>query len=71
MQGFSQSKINEFIRSLHNIELQENLGKADEGYYKSIKTKSSFNGNYIEYENKGVKDKIFSFENILILSDHI
>ena len=29
----------------------------DEDYYKPIKTKSVFNGNYIEYESKGDKDK--------------
>ena len=29
----------------------------DEDYYKPIKTKSAFNGNYIEYESKGDKDK--------------
>ena len=28
-----------------------------EDYYKPIKTKSYFNGNFIEYESKGVKDK--------------
>ena len=28
----------------------------DEDYYKPIKTKSAFNGNYIEYESKGDKD---------------
>ena len=32
-------------------------GEVDEDYYKPIKTKSAFNGNYIEYENKGDKDK--------------
>ena len=31
--------------------------EVDEGYYKPIKTKSAFNGNYIEYESKVVKDK--------------
>ena len=36
---------------------KKKLGKLDEGYYKPIKTKSFFNGNYIEYESKGVKDK--------------
>ena len=30
---------------------------ADKDYYKPIKTKSSFNGNYIEYEGNGDKDK--------------
>ena len=33
------------------------FGKVDEDYYKPIKTKSAFNGNYIEYESKGDKDK--------------
>ena len=32
------------------------FGEVDEGYYKPIKTKSAFNGNYIEYESKGDKD---------------
>ena len=32
----------------------------DEDYYKPIKTKSAFNGNYIEYESKGDKDKNLS-----------
>ena len=58
---FSKSKINQFIRSLYNIKIQKNLpapkiketkknlGEVDEDYYKTIKIKSSFNGNYIEY----------------------
>ena len=29
----------------------------DEYYYRTTKTKSTFNGNYIEYESKGDKDK--------------
>ena len=29
----------------------------DEDYYKTIKTKSTFNGNYIDYQSKGDKDK--------------
>ena len=68
--GFSKSKINEFIRSLYNIKIQKNLPtpkiketknlSVDEDYYKPIKTKSAFNGNYIEYESKGVKDKNLS-----------
>ena len=32
----------------------------DEDYYKPIKTKGAFNGNYIEYESKGDKDKNLS-----------
>ena len=79
--GFSKSKINEFRRSLYNIKIQKyflapkiketkNLS-LDDGYYKPIKTKSAFSDNYIEHENKGVKDKVYHLENILILSDHI
>ena len=34
--------------------------KIDEDYYKPIKIKSAFNGNYIEYERKGNKDKSLS-----------
>ena len=33
------------------------FGEVDEDYYKPIKTKSAFNGNYIECESKGDKDK--------------
>ena len=32
----------------------------DQGYYKPIKTKSTFNGNYIQYESNGDKDKNLS-----------
>ena len=32
----------------------------DEDYYKPIKTKSAFNGNYIEYESKGDRNKNLS-----------
>ena len=32
----------------------------DEDYYKPIKTKSAFDGNYIEYESNGNKDKNLS-----------
>ena len=31
----------------------------DKDYYKPIKTKSAFNGNYIEYASKTAKDKTF------------
>ena len=37
----------------------------DEDYYKPIKTKSDFNGNYLEYESKGDKDKNLSPEEYL------
>ena len=32
----------------------------DEDYYKPIITNTAFNSNYIEYENKGNKDKILT-----------
>ena len=55
-----------FDYDYHNIKCQgirdiENLfGEVDEDYYKPIKTKSAFNGNYMEYETKGDKDKTLS-----------
>ena len=36
------------------------LNGIDENHYKPIRTKSAFNGNYIEYESKGDKDKNLS-----------
>ena len=36
------------------------FGEVDEDYYKPIKVKSAFNGNLIEYESKGDKDKDLS-----------
>ena len=44
------------IRYIENLLNQPN----DKGYYKPIKTKSTFNGNYTEYENNGDKDKNLS-----------
>ena len=35
------------------------LNKIDQDYYKSIKTKSAFNNNYIEYESKDEKKQKF------------
>ena len=43
----------------------------DEDYCKPIRINSAINGNYIEYESKGDKDKNLSLKSILILSDHI
>ena len=37
----------------------------DEDYYKPIKTNDAFNGNYIEYESKGDKDKTLSIKEYL------
>ena len=36
------------------------LNGIDENYYRPIRTKRAFNGNYIEYESKGTKDKNLS-----------
>ena len=36
------------------------LNETDENYYRPIRTKSAFNGNYIKYESKGDKDKNLS-----------
>ena len=33
-----------------------------EDYYKPIKTNSAFNGNYIEYQSKGDRDKNLSIK---------
>ena len=46
------------IRDVENLFNQS----TDEDYYKPIKTKSAFNGNYIEYQSKGDKDKTLSPE---------
>ena len=43
------------IRDIINL-----FGEVDGDYYKPIKTKSAFDGNYIEYESKGGKDKNLS-----------
>ena len=43
------------IRDIGNL-----FGEVDEHYYKPIKTKSAFNGNYNEHESKGNKDKTLS-----------
>ena len=44
------------IRDVGNLFNQS----TDKDYYKPIKTKSAFSGNYIEYENNGDKDKNLS-----------
>ena len=43
-----------------------NTQSTDKDYYEPIKTKSAFNGNYIEYESNGDKDKNFSTKKYLI-----
>ena len=49
------------IRDVGNLFSQS----TDKDYYKSIKTKSAFNGNYTEYESNGAKIKIYHLKNIL------
>ena len=39
----------------------------DEDYYKPVKTNSAFNGNYIEYQSKGDKDKNLSVKEYLYM----
>ena len=46
------------IRDVENLFNQS----TDEDYHKPIKTKSTFNINYIEYQSKGDKDKNLSPE---------
>ena len=63
------------IRDIKNLFNQS----VDEDYYKPVKTKSAFNGNYIEYESNGDKDKNLSAKEYLnmirpylsdIINDH-
>ena len=63
------------IRDVGNLFSQS----TDEDYYKPVKTKSAFNGNYIEYESNGDKDKNLSAKEYLnmirpdlsdIINDH-
>ena len=49
------------IRDIGNLFNQS----TDKDYYKQIKTKIAFNGNYIEYESNGDKNKIYQLKNIL------
>ena len=49
------------IRDIRNLFNQS----IDEDYYKPTKTKSAFNGNYIEYESKGEKNKNLSVKEYL------
>ena len=53
------------IGDLTNLFNELTLNVIDENYYKPIRTKSVFNGNYIEYESKGDTDKNH-LKNILI-----
>ena len=47
------------------------MDEVDEDYYKPVKTESTFNGNYIKYESKGVKDKTLSSREHLDFIRHI
>ena len=51
------------IRDVGNLLNQS----TDENYYKTIKTKSAFNGNYIKYESSGDKDKNSSVKKCLCM----
>ena len=49
------------MRNIENL-----FGDADEkDYYKPVKTKATFNDNYVEYERSGDKDKNLSLEEYL------
>ena len=48
-------------------EIENLFGEIDEVYYKPIKTKSAFDGNYTEYESKGDKDKSVSLREYLYM----
>ena len=45
---------------LGNLFNGNSFNEIDKNYYKTIKTKSAFNSNYIEYESKGEKNKNLS-----------
>ena len=86
--NLSKSEINQIRKSLYDIKKPKNLSKSkikeiekslSEDYYKPTKTKSAFNGNYLEYESKGEKYKNLSPEEYLdmirpylsdIINDH-
>ena len=48
------------IRGIGNLFNENLLDEIEEDYCKPAKTKSAFNGNYIEYERKGGKNKNLS-----------
>ena len=54
------------IKSIRNS-LNVALSEIDEDYYRQIRTKNAFNGNYFEYESEGDKDKNLSPEEYLDL----
>ena len=43
------------------------FGEVDEDYYKPIKTMSAFNGNYVEYESNGDKDRNLSLKEYIYM----
>ena len=48
------------IGDIRNLFKGVSLNETDENYYRPIRTKSAFNGNYIKYESKRDKDKNLS-----------
>ena len=57
------------VMMISNIQRSPFNQSTDEDYYKPIKTNCPFNGNYIECQSKGDKDKILSI-NIFTWSSH-
>ena len=64
--NLSKSKIKEIDQNLTELKeiffkfnkyYDDLFDEVDQNYYKPIKTESAFNGNYIEYDSKGDKEK--------------
>ena len=52
--------LNTEIREIRNLLNGIAFSGIDEDYYRPITTKNTVNGNYVEYESKGDKDKNLS-----------
>ena len=66
--NFEHRNIKRIRNSFNGVELNRvALSEIDEDYYMQIRTKNAFNGNYVEYESKGDKDKNLSPEEYLDL----
>ena len=66
--NFEHRNIKSIRNSFNGVELNRvALSEIDEDYYMQIRTKNAFNGNYVEYESKGDKDKNLSPEEYLDL----
>ena len=61
MPNLSLNELKQIAKMRRLMPTQEKKNQStDEDYYKPIWTKSAFNGNYIEYESKGDKNKNLS-----------